>query len=225
VIKTGIFSHLFTAKPPKPGNDFDNLVAHMKRWEKKYLVDNGSRTSEQQKATLKIILQDPEQDLYKLISHRGSCPFCAPRQGRVYSRSGKDPVFPPLALAFRKIDPDGPDVLWNTYLVPHPNCLHQLVCWTPMGRSTEELEQIKRFSNLKTNPLSHDPRTPEEIQAYDRKQKGRRKFLRDIRLFKRCSMCGIEKFPKTFQTFEKHKRANSEKYQEWMRQYSRLKAK
>lgn len=231
----GIFDHLFAVKgqkidiePLKPNisqKDFDDLVSHMKQWKKKYLVDNGSRTSERQKAILDLILRTPTQDLYKLVSHRGSCAFCAPRQGRVYSRSGKDPVFPPLALAFHKIDPDGPDVLWNTHLIPHPNCLCSLVAWTSAGRTPEELEEIRRFSNLKTNPLTHDPQTPEEIQAYKQKQKYRKKLLRDIRLFQNCVACGIDKFPKTFPTFEKHKQTNSEKYQEWMRQYGKLKPK
>ena len=48
---------------------------------------------------------------------------------------------------------------------------------------------------------------------------GRRKFLNDYALFEQCSVCGIEKFPKTFQTFQKHKKENSEKYQLWMQQY------
>lgn len=59
--------------------------------------------------------------------------------------------------------------------------------------------------------------TPEHIIE------GRRKFLARIDLYQDMSMYPIEKFPKTFQTFEKHQIANSEKYQEWMRQYSKLK--
>lgn len=48
---------------------------------------------------------------------------------------------------------------------------------------------------------------------------GRRKWLELHDLFLSMSVAGIEKFPKTYQTFEKHKLANSEKYQEWVRQY------
>jgi len=61
--------------------------------------------------------------------------------------------------------------------------------------------------------------TPEHVVE------GRRLLLANIDQYQDMSKYQIEKFPKTFQTFEKHKRANSEKYQEWMRQYSRLKAK
>jgi len=194
-------------------------------WKKKYLVDNGSRTSERQKEILDLILKNPEHDLYKMSAHGTTCAFCAVREGRVYSRSGKDPVLPPLALAFQKIDPDGPDVLWNTYLIPHPNCLHQLIVWTPMGRSKEEIQKIQRFSSIKYNPLSRDPRSPQQKAAYENKMKARKKWLNEYKLFEDCSSCGIEKFPKTFQTFQKHKKANSEKYQEWIRQYSILKSR
>lgn len=201
-------------------NNYEELFFRLKDWADKYFKDNGSRTSETQKANLYIILKDPEQDLYIMSKHGTTCPFCAPREGRVYSRSGKDPCFPPLALAFEKINPNGPDVLWNTYLINHPNTLHTLCPWTAAGRTTEEIERIRRFSSLNTNPLSFDPRTPKQIELYKKKIKSRKKWLKSYKLFEMCSSIGIEKFPKTFQTFEKHKRANSEKYQEWMRQYS-----
>lgn len=205
--------------------EYEELYFHLQEWLNKYFVDNGSRTSERQKATLKVILERPEQDLYCLSSHGTTCSFCAPREGRVYSRSGKDPVFPPLALAFQKIDPDGPDVLWNTYLVTHPNTLHILIPWTSAGRTPEEIEEIKNFSSLSSNPLSHDPRTDKQKEAYDRKLRARRKFLRDYKLYQRCSEYKIDSFPRTFQTFQKHKLGNTEKYQKWMQQYSRLKQK
>lgn len=203
-------------------SDYDILADKMKKWRKRYWVDNGSRTSERQKGMLNLILKNPNYDLYKMGSHGTTCAFCAAREGRVYSRSGKDPDFPPLALAFQKIDKNGPDVLWNTYLVPHPNCIHSFVVWTPMGRSDSKIKEIKRFSSIELNPLSRDPRTPKQKEAYERKEKSRKKWLAEYKLFEDCSNLGVEKFPKTFQTFQKHKVTNSEKYQEWMRQYSIL---
>ena len=202
--------------------NYEELVFQLKDWVGKYFIDNGSRTSEQQKAILHLLLNNPKQDLYKLSAHGVTCSFCAPREGRVYSRSGNDPDFPPLALAFQKIDKNGPDVLWNTYLVTHPNTLHILIPWTPAGRTEQEIMEIKRFSSLKTNPLSHDPRTEQQKELYRKKQVGRKKWLRSYHLFESCSKLGIEKFPKTYQTFEKHKLSNSTKYQVWMRQYSIL---
>lgn len=204
-------------------NDYELFVEKMKIWEKRYLIDNGSRTSERQKATLQILLMDPTHDLYRLSSIGTGCPFCAPREGRVYSRSGKDPDFPPLAVAFQKIDKDGPDVLWNTYLVTHPNTVHSICSWTPATRTDEEIAEIKRFSNLMTNPLTNDPRTAKVIQATRNKETGRKKWLRSYKLFESCCALELDKFPKTFQTFQKHKLENSEKYQAWMRQYSIIK--
>lgn len=49
----------------------------------------------------------------------------------------------------------------------------------------------------------------------------RRKWLENYDQFLKMSKLGIESFPKTFQTFEKHKQQNSEKYQIWKEAYSR----
>lgn len=38
-----------------------------------------------------------ETDLIEISAHAGARPLCAPYQGRVYSRSGKHPKYPPLA--------------------------------------------------------------------------------------------------------------------------------
>lgn len=204
------------------GKEYDELFLRMKEWADKHFIDNGSRTSERQKANLHIILKDPNQDLYKMNVGGTTCAFCASREGRVYSRSGKDPVFPPLALAFQKIDENGPDVLWNTYLVNHPNTLHTIYPWSEGGRTEEEIEEAKRFSSLITNPLEFDPRTPKQIKFYKARLASRKKWLRSYKLFKNCSALQIEKFPKTFQTFEKHKKANDAKYKAWMDEYSRI---
>lgn len=81
------------------------------------------RTTSRQAEIMAVLTADPDHDLYQISSHATTCPVCAPFEGRVYSRSGKDPDFPPLASAFGKIDPDGPDELTNTWLNIHPNCL------------------------------------------------------------------------------------------------------
>ena len=82
-----------------------------------------SRTTSRQAEVLAVLTADPEQDLYQISSHGTTCALCAPYEGRVYSKSGTDPDFPPLAAAFGKQDPDGPDTLTNTWLNIHPNCL------------------------------------------------------------------------------------------------------
>ncbi len=137
----------------------------------------------------------------------------------MYSRSGKDPDFPPLSDAFGKVDPAGPDDLSNSWLNIHPNCLHALRPWTAAGRTPEEIERIKRFSSPKTNPYSRDPRTKAQIDAYRAKEKGRAKWLREYRQWEKYRTALGDKVPKTFETFQRHKLAGDEKYQGWVKAY------
>lgn len=67
--------------------------------------------------------------------------------------------------------------LTNSWLNIHPNCLHALRAWTSAGRTPEELERIKRFSDPKFNPYSYDPRTKAQIEAYRRKEQSRAVWL------------------------------------------------
>lgn len=177
------------------------------------------RTTSRQAEVLSVLTADPEQDLYQISSHGSTCAICAPLEGRVYSKSGTDPDFPPLAAAFGKVDPSGPDTLTNSYLNIHPNCLHVLLPWTPAGKSEKEIEEAKRFSSFRTNPPSIDPRTQKQIDAYRRKEEGRAKWLQDYRQWERYRITLGDKCPKTFTTFQKHKRADDEKYKEWMKLY------
>ena len=82
-----------------------------------------SRTTSRQAEVLAVLTADPEQDLYRISSHGTTCAICAPFEGRVYYKSGTDPDYPPMAAAFGKQDPAGPDTLANTWLNIHPNCL------------------------------------------------------------------------------------------------------
>lgn len=82
-----------------------------------------SRTTRRQAEVLSVLTRDSEHDLYRISSHGTTCALCAPYEGRVYSKSGTNPDFPPLADAFGKMDPAGPDTLANTWLNIHPNCL------------------------------------------------------------------------------------------------------
>lgn len=178
-----------------------------------------SRTTRRQAEVLAVLTADPEQDLYKISSHGTTCAICAPYEGRVYSRSGTDPDFPPLAEAFGKVDADGPDSLANSWLNIHPNCLHVLLPWTPAGRSEEEIQKIKDFSNPKKNPFTKDPRTEKQIKAYRKKEEGRAKWLADYRQWERYRMALGDKVPKTFKTFQKHKIAGDDKYKNWKKLY------
>ena len=173
------------------------------------------RTTSRQAEVLAVLTQDPDQDLYLISAHGSTCPLCAPLEGRVYSQSGRDPDFPPLTAAFGKMDPAGPDTLDNSWLNIHPNCLHQIIRWTPMGRSEEEIRKIKEFSSFEKNPASHDPRTQKQVEAYRQKERDRARWLRDYRQWEKYREALGDRVPGTFETFRRHKLAGDEKFQAW----------
>lgn len=181
------------------------------------------RTTSRQAEVLAVLTADESQDLYQISSHGTTCHICAPLEGRVYSKSGKDLNFPPLALAFGKIDPNGADDLTNSYLNIHPNCLHVLLPWTPMGRTEKEIKEIQDFSSFKKNPITHDPRTEAQVKAYRDKEQARAKWLRDYRQWEKYKIALGDEVPKTFETFQRHKIANDEKYKNWLKDYSFVK--
>ena len=180
------------------------------------------RTTSRQAEVLATLTKDPAQDLYKISSHNTTCKLCAPYEGRVYSASGTDPDFPPLADAFGIMDPAGPRTLANTWLNIHPNCLHSLIPWTAAGRSADEIQRIKDFSNPARNPYSVDPRSQKQIEAYRKKEAGRAKWLRDYRQWEDYRVAIPEATPKTFATFQKHKLAGDDKYKAWVQKYKEV---
>ncbi len=190
-----------------------------RKWSLHTYCSMATRTTSRQAEISAVLSADPEHDLYKISSHGTTCALCAPYEGRVYSRSGTNPDFPPLSDAFGKIDPAGPDSLANTWLNIHPNCLHVLLPWTPAGRTPEEIQKIKDLSNPKKNPYSVDPRRQKQIDAYRKKEEARRCWLARYRQWERYRMTLGDKVPKTYQTFEKHKLAGDDKYKEWERLY------
>lgn len=177
------------------------------------------RTTSRQAEVLAVLTADPDQDLYKISSHNTTCALCAPYEGRVYSRSGTNPDFPPLASAFGKINVNGANDLSNTYLNIHPNCLHVLIPWTTAGRTPEEIQKIKDFSNPEKNPFTRDPRTQKQIDAYRNKENARTQWLQNYRQWEKYRMTLGDKVPKTYQTFERHKQADDETYQKWQKLY------
>ena len=178
-----------------------------------------SRTTSRQAEVLAVLTADPEQDLYRISSHGTTCAICAPFEGRVYSKSGTNPDYPPLAAAFGKQDPAGPDILANTWLNMHPGCLHSIYSFSEVGRTEEEIQEIKDFSNPKKNPFTRDPRTEKQIKAYRAKEAARAKWLREYRTWESYRMTVGDPVPKTFATWQKHKAADDEKYKNWERLY------
>ena len=190
-----------------------------RNWSLHTYASMATRTTSRQAEVLAVLTADPEHDLYMISSHGTTCALCAPYEGRVYSRSGTDPDFPPLAAAFGKIDPAGSDDLANTWLNIHPNCLHVLMPWTPAGRSEKEIREIQDFSDPRKNPFTVDPRSKKQIEAYRKKEKARAKWLDDYRQYERYRVTIPDDTPKTFNTFLKHKLADDDKYQKWLKMY------
>lgn len=190
-----------------------------RRWSLHTYCSMVSRTTSRQAEVLSVLTADPEQDLYRISSHGTTCALCAPYEGRVYSKSGTDPDFPPLADAFGKVDLSGPNTLANTYLNIHPQCLHALLPWTPMGRSAKEVQEIKDFSSPVKNPYSRDPRSQKQIEAYRAKEQARRRWLESYKAWQRYRLTLGDKVPKTFATFQKHKAADDEKWKTWQKLY------
>ena len=137
----------------------------------------------------------------------------------MYSKSGTNPDYPPLADAFGKQDPNGPDTLTNTWLNIHPGCRHSLQSYTEAGRSAKEVQEIKDFSSPEKNPYSRDPRTEKQIEAYRAKEKARAQWLREYRAWERYRMTVGDPIPKTFAAFQKHKAADDNKYKRWKKLY------
>lgn len=190
-----------------------------RKWSLNTYGDMATRTTSRQATNLGTLMADEEHDLYQISSHGSTCPVCAPLEGRVYSRSGTNPNYPPLASAFGKIDASGPDSLENSYLNIHPNCLHVLTRFSEEGKTPEQVDRIRQFSDFESNPRSHDPRSEAQIKAYRDKEKGREKLLADIKQFERYKTVLGDKVPKTFATFQKHKLADGDLYRQWQEQY------
>ena len=190
-----------------------------RKWSLYPYCSMAARTTSRQAEVVAVLTAGGEQDLYQISSHHTTCALCAPYEGRVYSKSGKDPDFPPLTAAFGKIDPKGPDDLTNTWLNIHPNCLHQLLPWTPAGKTEKQIQKIKDFSSPEKNPFDRDPRNEKQIKAYREKEQNRARWLRDYRQWEDYRLALGDKVPKTFATFQKHKKAKDEKYKKWKKLY------
>lgn len=178
-----------------------------------------TRTVARQATNLGTITARDEHDLYQISSHNSNCPICAPLEGRVYSRSGNNPNYPPLTYAFGKIDPEGSDTLDNSWLNIHPNCLHVLNVYIEANHSAEDVEKVREFSSYSDNPPSSDSRSAAQIKAWHERQASRRRLLDAQKQWERYRLVLGSNVPKTFQNFLKHKVANTEKYQQWAKSY------
>lgn len=191
-----------------------------RRWSLQSYCNMAVRTTSRQ-AEVAAVLTADDYDLWQIVKIGSTCPVCAPLEGRVYSKSGTNPEYPPLSLAFGKVDPNGPNNLANTYLNIHPNCLHALMKYTTIGKTEKQIQRDKDFSSPEKNPLDCDPRTKKQIKAYRDKEQARRRLLNDMHQWKRYKALLGDGMPKTFETFQKHKQASDDVYKNWQAEYRR----
>lgn len=182
-----------------------------RRWTLSSYCNMCARTTARQ-AEVAAILTADDYDLWQIVKIGSTCPVCAPLEGRVYSKSGTSPDYPPLSLAFGKVDPAGPESLDNTYLNIHPNCLHSLVKYTTIGKSETQIQKDKDFSDPRKNPITRDPRTKKQIKAYEEKERNRRKLMADIRQHKEYRAALGNEIPKDFDKFREMKYNDPEKW-------------
>jgi len=176
-----------------------------RNWGLQDYCNMATRATARQAEVSAILTADPDHDLYKIVKIGSTCPVCAPLEGRVYSRSGTNPDYPPLSSAFGKIDPDGGNDLSNTYLNIHPNCLHALVKYTTIGKSEAQIQKDKDFSSFSKNPVTEDPRSKKQIAAYKEKIRNRQKLLSDYKQHERYRAILGNDIPKSFEKFRELK--------------------
>ena len=91
-----------------------------KRGRKWSMQDYGNmavRTTARQ-AQVAALLTADDYDLWQIVKIGSTCPVCAPLEGRVYSKSGTNPDYPPLTVAFGKI---GWKQRSDQYISEHPS--------------------------------------------------------------------------------------------------------
>ena len=181
-----------------------------RKWSLTDYCNMAVRTTARQAEVASVITAD-DHDLWQIVKIGSTCPVCAVYEGRVYSKSGTNPDYPPLASAFGKIDPAGGNNLENTYLNIHPNCLHSLIKYTTIGKTEKQIQRDKDFSSFEKNPLTHDPRTKKQREAYQEKMRNRQKLVNDTHQWKRYKAVLGNECP-DWDDFIKHKRAGDDVY-------------
>jgi hypothetical protein len=195
-----------------------------RNWTLSGYTEMAVRTTARQATNLGVLNKYPDHDLYKMSERGTTCALCAPYEGRVYSRSGTSEIYPPLADAFGKKPGAVGNALEDTYLTIHPRCLHVL---TPFSEEIwedepEKLEEIRKFSNPKTNPYDVDPRTEAQRKAYNTKQQARTRMLNSMKQYNRYKAAKVKGLPASFQSFAKYKKAGSPKYNDWVKSYRKI---
>ena len=188
-----------------------------REWDLTTYCNMATRTTARQ-AEVAAALTSDDWDLWQISSIGSTCRICAAYEGRVYSKSGLNPDYPPLSSVFGKIDAFGPDALENTYLNIHPNCLHSLMKYTTAGLTEKQIQRDKDFSSFEKRPANVDYRSKRQVEAYREKEKARAQYRSDLKQWERYRDELGEQVPR-FETFEKHKKAGDDAYKAWESEY------
>ena len=193
-----------------------------RNWSLTDYCDMATRTTARQ-AEVAAALTADDWDLWQIAAIGSTCKLCATYEGRVYSKSGTNPDYPPLWQAFGKIDINGGNDLANTYLNIHPNCLHSLIKYTTMGKTDEQIQKDKDFSSFEKRPANVDYRTKKQRDAYREKERNRAKLLSDRNQWKRYRDAFGDDIP-DFESFRRNKVNGTAKYQKWESEYRSLRS-
>ena len=183
-----------------------------RKWSLQSYGNMAVRTTAHQ-AEVAALLTADDYDLWQVAKVGSTCKVCAALEGRVYSKSGTNPDYPPLSLAFEKVDPDGSDDLTNTYLNIHPNCLHSFIKYTTIGKTERQIQKDKDFSDPEKNPINRDPRTKKQIKAYREKERNRQRLLQDKRQHREYRAVLGNEVPKDFEKFREMKYTKGERFE------------
>lgn len=188
-----------------------------RRWSLSNYCIMSTRTTSRQSANFGEVFAVPEHDLYYIVPHGSSCPICSKFEGRVYSRSGKNPNYPPLSKAFSKIDPNGTDDLENTYMTIHPNCRHTIIRYIERAQSPKQIEEMRKKSNAS---FDIDTRTEEQIREYKERERVAAIHSAAVREYQQMLPVLGMKVLGPFPVFERHKQNNDAAYKELRKKYN-----
>lgn len=113
-------------------------------------------------------------DLVYVPGHRGSCPYCAPYEDRIYSLTGANIMYPNIQVAI-----DGG--------LKHPNCKHPIENYNSEVKTTASVSTPPEYYNatqkinalnLKKNRLKTDKAIYKELGSYEDVDKVNQKIRR-----------------------------------------------
>lgn len=203
-----------------------------RRWTLASYCAMSTRTTAAQSTNLGEVFANEEHDLYYIVPHGGTCPLCSKFEGKVYSRSGTSKKYPPLASAFSKIDPNGPDTLENTYMTIHPNCRHKVIRYFERTSPSQNKNSTQSRNKGRGIPKAAVPTMPirslqRQENIYEKRQKLKTERLAAQREFQTfLQILPLKDVCSSFDEFFKHWRKKDGVYKTVRQRYSQaLKAK